>query len=309
MFSGVCCDVLPLGCNGFIRSVMARRIIYDQGTSRLALWARRLALFALAAAILSVIIVHSGLLEMRPALVTFGAALTLAVLAFAGFVSIWREGLLGMGASLSAIAIAILVLAYPTYIAVRARDLPWIYDITTDPIDPPRYDTLAKVRPRDANPIVYPGLTTAELQLEAYPDLEPLDADIDTRSAYNAALAVINRRRWRVVEARPPDKARPEGRIEAVARTPIMGFRDDVIVRVRPFEGGARVDVRSSSRYGQFDFGTNAARIRALLEDIETEFAEQAPDEPPPIARPKASPKAPPKTQQKAPPKSAPKGK
>ena len=93
-----------------------------------------------------------------------------------------------------------LLLAYPTFIAVKARNLPWIYDITTDPIDPPRYDTLAKARPRDANPIVYAGLTAAELQLEAYPDIEPLDADIDTRSAYNAALTIINRRRWRVVE-------------------------------------------------------------------------------------------------------------
>jgi len=182
-----------------------------------------------------------------------------------------------------------------------------VIDITTDPIDPPRYDTLAKARPRDANPIVYPGLAVAELQLEAYPDIEPLDADIDTRSAYNAALAVINRRRWRVVEARAPAQGRPEGRIEAVARTPIMGFRDDVIVRVRPFEGGARVDIRSSSRYGSFDFGANAARIRSLVEDIEAEFADQAPDEPPPVARPKGpakgAPKAPPKTAPKAAPK------
>ena len=123
---------------------------------------------------------------MRPALVTFGASLALAILAlllaFAGFVSIWKDGLLGMGASLTAIAIAILLLAYPTFLAVKARNLPWIYDITTDPIDPPRYDTLAKARPRDANPIVYPGLAVAEQQLEAYPDIEPLDADIDTRS-------------------------------------------------------------------------------------------------------------------------------
>ena len=290
---------------------MARRIIFDQGTSRLALWARRIALFSLAATILAIIIVHSGLLEIRPALVTFGAAMALAILAlllaFAGFVSIWKDGVAGMGASLSAIGIAILLLAYPAYIAVKARNLPWIYDITTDPIDPPRYDTLAKARPRDANPIVYPGLAVAELQLEAYPDIEPLDADIDTRSAYNAALAVINRRRWRVVEARAPAQGRPEGRIEAVARTPIMGFRDDVIVRVRPFEGGARVDIRSSSRYGSFDFGANAARIRSLVEDIEAEFADQAPDEPPPVARPKGpakgAPKAPPKTAPKAAPK------
>ena len=290
---------------------MARRIIFDQGTSRLALWARRIALFSLAAAILAIIIVHSGLLEIRPALVTFGAAMALAILAlllaFAGFVPIWKDGVAGMGASLSAIGIAILLLAYPTYLAVKARNLPWIYDITTDPIDPPRYDTLAKARPRDANPIVYPGLVVAELQLEAYPDIEPLDADIDTRSAYNAALTIINRRRWRVVEARAPDQGRPEGRIEAVARTPIMGFRDDVIVRVRPFEGGARVDIRSSSRYGAFDFGANAARIRSLVEDIEAEFADQAPDEPPPVARPKGpakgAPKAPPKTAPKAAPK------
>jgi uncharacterized protein (DUF1499 family) len=232
------------------------------------------------------------------------ASLALAILAlivaFAGFVSIWKEGLHGMGASLGAIGIALLLLAYPAYIAVKARNLPWIYDITTDPIDPPRYDTLAKARPRDANPIVYPGLVVAEQQLEGYPDIEPLDADIDTRSAYNAALVVINKRRWRIVEARAPDQGRPEGRIEAVARTPIMGFRDDVIVRVRPFEGGARVDVRSSSRYGSFDFGTNAARIRRLLEDIEAEFANQAPDEAPPVTRPKAAPKGAPKGQPKS---------
>src|SRR5262245_35479086 len=284
---------------------MPRRIIIDEGTSRQALWARRIALFALAAALLSIIIVHSGLLEMRPALVTFGASLALAILAlllaFAGFVSIWKEGLLGMGACLSAIAIALLLLGYPTYLAVKARNQPWINDITTDPIDPPRYDTLAKARPRDANPILYPGLVVAEQQLEAYPDIEPLDADIDTRSAFNAALTIVNRRRWRVVEARAPDQGRPEGRIEAVARTPIMGFRDDVVVRVRPFEGGARVDVRSSSRYGAFDFGANAARVRALLEDIEAEFAVQAPDEPPPIARRKGPAKASPKGQQKSP--------
>jgi uncharacterized protein (DUF1499 family) len=283
---------------------MARRMSMDQRTSRLALWARRVALFSLAAAALSVVIVHSGLLEIGPALVTFGASLALAVLAlllaFAGFMAIWKEGHGGIGASLGAIAIAMLLLAYPTFLAVKARNLPWIHDITTDPIDPPRYDTLARARPRDANSAIYAGLATAEQQLAAYPDLEPLDGDISPRSAYDAALAVINRRRYRVVEARPPDQGRKEGRIEAVARTPIMGFRDDVVVRVRPFEGGSRVDIRSSSRYGTFDFGANAARVRSLIEQIEAEFAHFAPDEPPPpVTRPKGVAKGTPKGQQK----------
>ena len=44
-----------------------------------------------------------------------------------------------------------------------------------------------------------------------------------------------------------------------------MGFEDDVIVRVRPDEGGTRVDVRSISRVGRSDLGKNAARIEAYF--------------------------------------------
>ena len=57
--------------------------------------------------------------------------------------------------------------------------------------------------------------------------------------------------------------------IEAVARTAIMGFRDDVAVRVRREDDGSRIDVRSASRYGRHDFGANASRIKSLLDDID----------------------------------------
>jgi hypothetical protein len=48
-----------------------------------------------------------------------------------------------------------------------------------------------------------------------------------------------------------------------------MGFRDYVVVRIRPGQDGARVDVRSASRYGRSDLGANASRVRALIEDID----------------------------------------
>jgi hypothetical protein len=48
-----------------------------------------------------------------------------------------------------------------------------------------------------------------------------------------------------------------------------MGFRDDIAVRVRRDDEGSKIDVRSASRYGRHDFGTNASRIRSLLEDID----------------------------------------
>ena len=277
--------MLPPGALGLMRPAMARRLYPDQPTSRLALWARRLALFSLAAALLSVAIVHSGLLEVRPALATFGAALLLAVvallLAFAAFVVIWKDGLGGMGAALSGIGMAAALLAYPTYLVYHTWDLPWIYDITTDPIDPPRYDTLAKARSRDANPTIYAGLSAAERQMEAYPDIEPITTDLNARQSYEVALAVVTKRRWRVVEARSPDPSRREGRIEAVARTALMGFRDDVIVRVRTEAQGSRIDIRSSSRYGTFDFGANADRIRNLIDDILAAMALQRPEEAP----------------------------
>ena len=265
--------------------MVARRYFHSEETSRLAIWARRIAGFAFVATILAVIIVRSGLLEIQPALVTFAGALAIAVLAllvaFAALAVIWMEGLAGIGAALSAIAISLMLLAYPAYLGLKAYRLPWIYDITTDPIDPPRYEALARLRPRDANPVTYAGLYAAEQQRTAYPDIGPLGTNATAQAAYDAVLAVVNKRRWRVVDARTPQAGRREGRIEAVARTPIMGFRDDVVVRIRPEPDGARIDARSSSRYGSFDFGTNAARLRSLINEIEDAIRAQKPERPP----------------------------
>ena len=69
--------------------------------------------------------------------------------------------------------------------------------------------------------------------------------------------------------ARAAVRTGAKARIEAVARTPILGFRDDVVVRIRPDPDGARIDIRSTSRYGRHDFGTNAARVASLSEAID----------------------------------------
>src|SRR4029077_1830534 len=133
----------------------------------------------------------------------------------------WREGLQGMGYALAAIGISVVLLAYPAYLGYKAYKLPWIYDITTDPIDPPRYEALARLRPRDANPVTYAGLYAAEQQRQAYPDIGPLGTSASAQNAYDAVLAVVNKRKGRVVDARPPQAGRREGHIEAVARTAI----------------------------------------------------------------------------------------
>lgn len=141
---------------------MARMRFTDDPMSRLAIWARRIAFFALVATVLSIIVVRSGFLEIEPSLATFGGALVFAALAIllglAAFVTIWKDGLSGLGHALLAIFIGLMILAYPGYLGVKAYKLPAIADITTDPIDPPRFEAIARVRPRNANPIIYAGL-------------------------------------------------------------------------------------------------------------------------------------------------------
>ena len=258
---------------------MARRPFPDEPMSRIAIWSSRLALFAIAVAAISVIIVRSGLLEIVPALATFAAALVFAgiaiLFAFAAFVVIWRQGKGGLGRALLALFLGLALLAYPAYLGTRAWRLPAISDVTTDTTNPPRFDVLARLRPRGRTD--YPGPAVAALQRTAYPDVIPLDLDVPTKIAYDAALALVTKRKWYIGDTRPPTLARRDGVIEAVARTPIMGFRDDVVIRITPVGQGTRVDMRSASRFGNHDLGANASRIRSLLGDID-EVISSAPE-------------------------------
>jgi uncharacterized protein (DUF1499 family) len=252
---------------------MVRRRLVEEPTSRLAIWARRFAVFSLPVALLAIIIGRTGLLEYQPVVVTLGAALVLALigilLAFGAFVVIWRDGVDGLGYALAAVAIGLLLLAYPTYLTIKGYKLPPIVDITTDPLDPPRFEAIARLRSREANPVAYAGLYAAELQHAAYPGVEPLFTDANAQTAFEATMSVLTKRRWRVIDQRPPTAARREGHIEAVARSAIMGFPDDVVIRIRADGDGTRVDMRSASRYGRYDFGSNAARIKSLLDDVD----------------------------------------
>src|SRR5687768_14430078 len=219
---------------------MARRFsapYQSEPVSSLATWARNLAVFSVVAVLVSIAIVRFGFLEVKPALATFFGALACAVLAiltgFAAFIAIWQNGSRGMGRILLAFLISAVVLAYPAYLGLQYRKLPPIHDITTDPIDPPRFEALARLRSIDgANPAVYAGLYSAEQQRLAWPEIETVELEVPAQRAYDVTLALINKRKWRVVDERPPQPRR-DGRIEAIAQTMIMGFREDVTIRIK----------------------------------------------------------------------------
>jgi uncharacterized protein (DUF1499 family) len=284
---------------------MARRFsapYQSEPVSSLASWARNLAVFAVVAVVVSIIILRFGFLEMKPALATFFGGLGIAALSIlfglAGFAAIWQNGSRGMARILLAFLIAGAILAYPAYLGLQYRKLPAIHDITTDPIDPPRFDALARLRTGDgANTAVYAGLYSAEQQRQFYPDIEPIELEISVDRAYAIALQLVNKRKWLVIDERAPQPPRRIGRIEAVARSPIMGFREDIAIRVVPDGDDSRVDIRSASRYFESDLGSNAARVKKFIDDLNT--AADADALKPVKKTPVAPPKAPAKTVKK----------
>jgi len=160
----------------------------------------------------------------------------------------WRDG--AIPGAVAALAGAIVLLG-PLSGIWAARGKPMIHDITTDLDDPPRFAILP-VAPFEAR--------IGEIQRKAYPRVAPRLFDAPPADAFARALAAAESMRWEIVSARPI-----EGAIEATDTTSWFGFKDDVVVRIRPAGGGSRIDVRSTSRVGKSDVGMNAKRIRELL--------------------------------------------
>jgi len=142
-----------------------------------------------------------------------------------------------------------------------AKQVPMIHDITTDTENPPIFVSVLGLRKDAPNSAIYGGPEIAAQQRAAYPDIRPLVSDISPAQAYERARTVAHQMCWNKVDENPA-----VGRIEATATTRWFGFKDDVVIRItQTADNGSRVDIRSVSRVGRSDVGTNARRIRAFL--------------------------------------------
>ncbi len=172
-----------------------------------------------------------------------------------GFLSSLLALLIGVGAAWA-----------PFKLFLDAREVPTINDITTDVADPPALVVTLQMRHGAANPPGYPGTDVAVLQRAAYPDIVPIMLAVPPAEAFKRVDRVAMAMGWEVVARAPA-----EGRIEAIAATQWFGFRDDIVVRIRPDGTGSRIDIRSKSRVGRSDLGINARRIRAFTERLKAE--------------------------------------
>jgi uncharacterized protein (DUF1499 family) len=169
----------------------------------------------------------------------------------------------GMPLALFAFIAGLLLVVIPWRWQQRARGVPPIHDISTDTQNPPQFVAVAPLRADAPNAIEYGGPEVAAQQLEAYPDIRPLLLDMPVGAAFQRALQGVREMGWEIVEA---DSV--AGRIEATDQTFWFGFKDDVVIRLTPAAQRTILDVRSLSRVGGGDAGTNAERIREYLDEV-----------------------------------------
>ena len=186
-----------------------------------------------------------------------------------GLLALGLHGRRGSGGGHLAALLAVVVGLGSAYVPWQwqkaAQAVPPIHDISTDTVTPPLYVEAAAVRREQqaANSLDYSADVAAQ-QRAGYPDLAPAFLAAAPDDAYRSALALVRSRGWVLMAEDPAGR-----RIEATDTTYWFGFKDDIAIRVSAVpDGSSRVDLRSVSRVGRSDVGTNATRIRAFLADL-----------------------------------------
>lgn len=252
---------------------MHRRLVFEEPVSRAALWSRRLGWFSLAVLAVAVAAFRGGEPSeqgLAPIAGAFVFVLLSLLLAVAAFIRIWQSGHRGVGMAAQAFLLSLVLLAPVAYAGFKLVTLPRLNDVSTDIDDPPAFSRSRVAL--DARKGRVPPDVPAErrkLQRQAYPKAVPIVLELPAEIAFEIARKAAVNRGWQVLESARPGGRTGAGRIEAVARTRILRFADDITIRVRPRADGSRIDIRSASRIGSHDFGANAARIAGFAEEVD----------------------------------------
>ena len=244
---------------------------------------------ALAALVLAALIAGAAIASVRAGMASFTmgleimvASVALALIALI-LALIWMSAALknnrgdGKRAGLIALIGSAVLLYVPLHTVYEGMLAPPIFDVTTDPEDPPQFVALAK-RPPGANSIAFNGnamidyrgehntvsymLHTyyAELTKPLMPILPspPTNPVPPTAKMFWRCFNRAKDRGWQIV-----DFNEKQGRIEAQARSFWFGRISDIVIRIRPAGTlGARFDMRAQTETGSRDFGHNLELIK-----------------------------------------------
>lgn len=246
----------------------------DRGRS-FARWSRILALCGFYGALLAALAAMAAGLGSRGGLWHFrtgfeiltwaaGAGMVAAVISlFGALAAIKGRQFPSGGLALFGLVIGVIIFAVPFSWRATARAVPPIHDISTDIDHPPPFVAILPLRKDAPNPAEHGGSEVAFQQRAAYPDIRTVILNTRPEEAFSRALATALDLGWKIVATVPAEE-----RIEATDTTFWFGFTDDIVIRITPAGHRSLVDIRSVSRVGRSDAGTNAKRIRLFMQRL-----------------------------------------
>jgi len=228
-------------------------------TSKWAIWARRLGSFALPVAIIPIFLHRERIIGSDDfhiiELVAAGFALLALLLALGAFARLWVTGDQGWARATIGMFFALILLAPMAFVLWLAFHYPPVTDVSTNFADPPALVT------------VVPKLSTSEQRTEleaAFPNARTRTYPIAAEQMFGIIeqLGVTNG--WEPRARRAPTHPLDEGALNAIATT-LLGWRDEVAVRVLGTASGTIVDMRSAAAHSWYDLGENGRRIESFL--------------------------------------------
>lgn len=224
--------------------------------------AEKLAYTSLLLPLLAVLSVRLGLSHFRLGLAAFVVGLILALIAITISAVFSRRCDETQRKKLNRAAFVSLpvVLAFSVNF-FAAQGSPAIHEVSTDVSHPPEFKWATTARGPDDNAF---DLSPAVIQQQQqyYPDLRSIKLPLPKSEAQTLAVDAAEALGWEV-------KYQQDGHVEATVTSLWFGFVDDVVIRIQATAGGSKIDLRSSSRVGRGDLGTNARRVTQFIELIE----------------------------------------
>jgi hypothetical protein len=229
-------------------------------TSKWAIWSRRLGSLALPLAVIPVFMHRERLISSDDFAIVesiaMGVAALALVLALGAFVRLWVTGDQGWGKAVAGLFFGLICLAPLGFAAWLAASYPAVSDISTDYARPPGLVSQSAVP--------YPDLTGQAAVIAAFPNSRDRSYPIEASQMYGLIATLADARSWEPRARREPQTPLAEGQINAIATT-LLGWRDEVAIRVQGTAQGSIVSMRSTALHGFHDLGENGRRVEEFL--------------------------------------------
>ena len=189
-----------------------------------------------------------------------------ALLGFVKLASSSNLASLSLGGTMASV-LALGFIAWFGFTVFQGAKVPPIHNISTDVANPPAFDKISALRAPSHNPLEYSS-AVAQKQQQHYGHIQPLVLNAKPLQVFDSALTIVDQLGWQLQSQNAKTTV-----IEASVSSGLFGFVDDVVIRIQAKGDGSKVDMRSVSRVGQSDFGTNAKRIERFLALIAAQMA------------------------------------